>query len=108
METSKEERPVAKRPFETSKEDGSMAAKVRRIGNHDSQNLESKVDKNLKPLIPSSLEAQNVEDAEPSGDEKKKKSAVRVHFVLPKGKSKFWFHDIFVITKQSAKKINKN
>ena len=27
-------------------------------------------------------------DPETSGDEKKKKSAVRVHFLLPKGKSK--------------------
>ena len=47
METSKEERPVA--------------AKRRRTGNLDYQNLESKVDKNLKQLIPSSLEPQNQE-----------------------------------------------
>ena len=47
METSKEERPVA--------------AKRHRTRNLVSQNLESKVDKNLKQLIPSSLEPQNRE-----------------------------------------------
>ena len=47
MESSKEERPVE--------------AKRGRSGNLDYQNLESKVDKNLKQLIPSSLEPQNQE-----------------------------------------------
>ena len=71
METSKEERPVvAKRlrnrnisVMETSKEDGPVEAKRRRTGNLDHQKLESKVDKNLKPLIPSSsLEPQNIQE----------------------------------------------
>ena len=48
MESSKEERPV-------------VEAKRRRTGNLDYQNLESKVDKNLKPLSPLSLEPQNEE-----------------------------------------------
>ena len=69
METSKEERPVvAKRlrnrnisVMETSKEDGPVEAKRRGTGNLDHQKLESKVDKNLKQLIPSSLEPQNRE-----------------------------------------------
>ena len=57
MEASKEKKPVAKR---TSKEDGPVAAKRRRIGNHDYQNLELKVDENFKQLIPSSLEAEQI------------------------------------------------
>ena len=38
-----------------------VEAKRRRIGNLDYHNLVSKVDKNLKPLIPLSLEPQNEE-----------------------------------------------
>ena len=55
MESSQEERPVAKRLRSRTifiKEDGPVATKRRRTGNHDSQNLESKVDENLKQLIP--------------------------------------------------------
>ena len=49
METSRQERPVAKRLFvkETSKEDESVEAKRYRTGNFDSQNLESKVDEQI-------------------------------------------------------------
>ena len=64
MESSQEERPVAKRLRSRTifiKEDGPVATKRRRTGNHDSQNLESKVDENSKQLIPLSSEPQNGE-----------------------------------------------
>ena len=66
-ESSKEERPVAKRLrsqniLETSKEDEPVAANKgrRRTENHDYQNLKSKVDEN-KQLVPLPLELQNEE-----------------------------------------------
>ena len=85
MGASKEETPVAKR---TSREDGPVAAKRRRIGNHDYQNLESNAEEEIIQEKQQILEDLKVLQANKSKIEAQIQKILEDHKVLQASESK--------------------